>query len=95
MDHLGRLTQLGPFVAAELYRRGLADKVLVSQIPERATLLKFGCRPMVSKILAANKNTKDEAVALREWAKQNVASVFIIPSEIFTAAVCGGRRSVE
>jgi hypothetical protein len=33
----------------------------------------------------ANKNTRDEAVALREWTKRNAASAFIIPSEIFSA----------
>ena len=33
----------------------------------------------------ANKNTRDEAVALREWAGRNAASSFIIPSEIFPA----------
>jgi hypothetical protein len=88
MDHLRRLTQLARarFVAAELYRRGLADKVLVSQISDHATLLKLGVPPnALENFGTANKNTKDEAVALKEWAKQNAASVFIIPSEIFTA----------
>ena len=32
----------------------------------------------------ANKNIRDEAVALREWTKRNAASAFIIPSEIFS-----------
>jgi hypothetical protein len=86
MDHLGRLTQLGPFVTAELYRRGLADKVLVSQIPDRASLVKLGVPSNAVEIFGtANTNTRDEAVALREWPKQNAASVFIIPSEIFSA----------
>jgi hypothetical protein len=83
---LGGNYQLRPQVAAELYRRGLADKVLVSQAPDRATLLKLGLPPNAVEIFGtANTNTRDEAVALREWTKENAASVFIIPSEIFGA----------
>jgi hypothetical protein len=33
----------------------------------------------------ANTNTREEAVALREWAGRNAASVFVIPSEAFMA----------
>jgi hypothetical protein len=33
----------------------------------------------------ASKNTRDEAVALKEWAERNAASVIIIPSGIFSA----------
>jgi uncharacterized SAM-binding protein YcdF (DUF218 family) len=33
----------------------------------------------------ANKNTWDEAVALKVWADRNAVSVLIIPTEIFTA----------
>jgi hypothetical protein len=83
---LGGNYQLRPLVAADLYRRGLADKVLVSQTPDRTTLLKLGVPPnAVENFGTANTNTRDEAVALREWAKRNAASVFIIPSEIFSA----------
>ena len=31
------------------------------------------------------KSTREEAIALREWAEQNAASVFVIPSEPFMA----------
>ena len=91
-----------PFEAAELWRRGLADKILVSQAPEeraasmdampshtelnREILVKLGVPPgAIETFGAASKNTRDEAVALREWAERNAASVFIIPSEIFSA----------
>src|SRR5215472_7005515 len=91
-----------PFVAAELWRRGLADKVLISQAPEeravslgampshselnREILLKLGVpADVIETFGTANKNTREEAVALREWAERNTASAFIIPSEIFPA----------
>jgi uncharacterized SAM-binding protein YcdF (DUF218 family) len=95
-----------PFVAAELWRRGLADKILISQGPEeravsmgaipshselnREILLKLGVPAGVIETFGtANRNTRDEASALREWADRNAASVFIIPSEIFSARRVG------
>jgi uncharacterized SAM-binding protein YcdF (DUF218 family) len=99
---LGGNFQNRPLIAADLYRRGLADKVLVSQTDDlkrvargtspsdtemnRNALLELGVPPTaIENFGAANRNTRDEAIALREWAKQNAASVFIIPSEIFSA----------
>lgn len=32
-----------------------------------------------------NRNTEDEARALKRWAEQNAASILIVPSEIFAA----------
>jgi uncharacterized SAM-binding protein YcdF (DUF218 family) len=87
-----------PFVAAELWQRGLADKILISQaalsmgaIPShtelnREILLKMGVPAgAIQTFGTANRNTREEAVALREWAERNAASVFIIPIEIFPA----------
>jgi uncharacterized SAM-binding protein YcdF (DUF218 family) len=91
-----------PFVAAELWQRGLADKILISQAPEkmavsigampshsefnREILLKLGVPVGVIETFGtANKNTRDEAVALRQWAERNAVSSFIIPIEIFPA----------
>jgi uncharacterized SAM-binding protein YcdF (DUF218 family) len=91
-----------PFVAAELWRRRLADKILISQAPEeravsmgaipshsernREILLKLGVPAgAIETFGTANKNTRDEAAALREWAERNAASSFIIPTEIFPA----------
>jgi uncharacterized SAM-binding protein YcdF (DUF218 family) len=99
---LGGGLETRPFEAAELWRRGLADKILISQGPEeraasmgaipshselnREILVKLGVPPGAIETLgAASKNTRDEAAALREWAERNAASVFIIPSEIFSA----------
>jgi uncharacterized SAM-binding protein YcdF (DUF218 family) len=91
-----------PFEAAELWQRGLADKILISQAPEerqvsigttpshtelnREVLLKLGVPPgAIETFGTANRNTREEAVALREWAERNAASAFIIPTEIFPA----------
>jgi len=91
-----------PFEAAELWRRGLADKILISQAPEeravsigampsptefnREILLKLGVPAgAIETFGTTNKNTRDEAVALREWSERNAASMFIIPTEIFPA----------
>jgi hypothetical protein len=99
---LGGNFQERPLVAAELYRRGLADKVLVSHMFEaeqvavgaspsntelnRNALLKLGVAPSaIESFGTANKTTRDEAIALKEWAERNAASVFIIPSEVFSA----------
>jgi uncharacterized SAM-binding protein YcdF (DUF218 family) len=99
---LGGGLEMRPFVATELWRRGLADKILISQgseeraasmggIPSdselnRQALLRMGVPAgAIEKFGIASTNTRDEAVALREWAERNAASAFIIPSEIFSA----------
>jgi uncharacterized SAM-binding protein YcdF (DUF218 family) len=99
---LGGGLETRPFVAAEMWRRGLADKILISQAREgravsigampsntelnREILLKLGVPAgLIETFGTANKNTRDEAVALREWSERNAASVFIIPTEIFPA----------
>jgi uncharacterized SAM-binding protein YcdF (DUF218 family) len=83
---LGGSFQTRPAAAADLYWRGLANKVLVSQWSDyqlnRAALLNL--RVPVSAIEAFGNgatNTREEAVALREWAERNAASSFVIPSE--------------
>jgi len=97
---LGGGLETRPFVAAELWQRGLANKILISQAPKeravsigampsdselsREMLLKLGVPAgSIETFGTANKNTRDEAVALREWSERNAASVFIIPTEIF------------
>jgi len=99
---LGGGLEIRPFVAAELWRKGLADKILISQgseeraasiggIPShselnREILLKLGMPADVIETFGiASRNTRDEALALRKWAELHGASVFIIPSEIFSA----------
>lgn len=90
------------FVAAELFRKGLVNKVLVSQVEEdraaaigavqgdrestRQLLLKLGVPATAIETFGnANKNTWEEAVALKGWAERNVASVLIVPTDAFSA----------
>jgi len=85
---LGGNSQTRPPVAADLYRRGLANKVLVSDSSDcqlnRAALLKLGVPATAIELFGiANTNTREEAVALRGWAERNAASVFLVPSEPF------------
>ena len=87
---LGGNSQTRPPVAADLYRRGLANKVLVSDWSDfqlnRGALLKLGVPASAIETFGkTNTNTREEAVALREWAERNGASVFVIPSEPFMA----------
>src|SRR5215472_11685703 len=68
--------------AADLYRRGLANKVLVSHGSDcesnRAALLKLGVpASAVETFGKTQKSTREEAIALREWAEQSAASAFL------------------
>lgn len=91
-----------PVVGADLYKKGVVDKVLVSQVADdrlgtlgavkgeteanRQVLLKLGVPATVIETFGrANKNTKDEALALREWVESHGAQVVIIPTEIFVS----------
>jgi uncharacterized SAM-binding protein YcdF (DUF218 family) len=99
---LGGGIDLRPFVAADLYTKGLVKKVLLSKVKEppsveigavtadiedeRNILLKLGVPDSAIETFGnANKNTREEATALKSWAERNAASVLIIPTEIFPA----------
>lgn len=99
---LGGGLDVRPFVAAELYEKGLVKKVLLSDVEEaksvgigavmghteknRRVLLKLGVPDSAIETFGnANKNTREEAVALKSWAHRNVVSALIIPTEIFSA----------
>jgi hypothetical protein len=99
---LGGDLEVRPFVAAELYKKGLVPKVLISQVPEGRSstvggipghselnlmvLLKLGVPNAAIEMFGrANWNTKDEAVALRNWTDRHSVSRIIIPTEIFSA----------
>jgi uncharacterized SAM-binding protein YcdF (DUF218 family) len=89
-----------PFVAADLYQKGLVNKVLLSQVADdrvvtigatpgdtesnRQVLLKLGVPAAAIETFGkANKNTRDEAFALRVWAESHGAKVVIVPADIF------------
>ena len=99
---LGGGLETRPFVAAELYKKGLVNKVLVSQVPEprstsilgipghselnRMLLVKLGVPETDIEMFGqGNRNTMDEALALRDWAEQRRVSQIIVPTEIFAA----------
>src|SRR5262249_687872 len=96
---LGGGLEYRPLVAADLYKKGLVSKVLVSQVPKgqvgallghtelnRKALLKLGVPDAAIEIFGMeNRGTADEVFALKDWAEQNAASVLIVPSEIFAA----------
>jgi uncharacterized SAM-binding protein YcdF (DUF218 family) len=87
--------EVRPFVAAEMYQRGLATRVLVSDVREgapthtelnRMVLLKLGVpEEAIATFGQANRNTWDEANALRNWATEHHVARIIIPTEIFSA----------
>jgi uncharacterized SAM-binding protein YcdF (DUF218 family) len=99
---LGGGLDVRPFVAADLYRQGLVDKVLVSSNGKdraaligaieghtdanRQVLLKLGVPDSAIETFGLdNRNTRDEAIALREWADRHGASTIIVPTEVFAA----------
>ena len=99
---LGGQINQRPFVAADLYRKGLVNKVLVSNNEEgqaaaigavrgdveanRRVLLKLGVpESAIETFGRMNKNTRDEAIALREWVDRHGATTIIIPTEVFAA----------
>jgi hypothetical protein len=52
----------------------------------REVLLRLGVpESAIEKFGKANKNTREEAVSLKDWTDRNVVSVLIIPTEIFAA----------
>jgi uncharacterized SAM-binding protein YcdF (DUF218 family) len=99
---LGGGLDVRPFAAADLYRQGLVDKVLVSNNgKDRAALigavqghtdanqqvlLKLGVPESAIETFGLdNQNTRDEAIALREWADRHDATTIIVPTEVFAA----------
>jgi uncharacterized SAM-binding protein YcdF (DUF218 family) len=99
---LGGGVDVRPFVAADLYTKGIVKKVLLSKVKEppsveigavtsdtedeRQVLLRLGVPEAAIETFGnANKNTQEEATALKNWTERNTASVLIIPTEIFPA----------
>jgi uncharacterized SAM-binding protein YcdF (DUF218 family) len=98
---LGGDFQERPAVAANLYQNGIADKILISKTGggengvlsytdrTRTTLLNLGVPATAIETFGEdNKNTREEAVALRTWASGNGASALIIPDDFL-----GARRA--
>ena len=99
---LGGGIEVRPFVAAELYRKGLVKKVLVSDVKDdraaaigavsghteanRRVLLSLGVSPHdIENFGSNNKNTWDEALALRAWTDRHAVKALIVPTEFLAA----------
>lgn len=87
---LGGNFHVRPSVAADLYSKGLVEKVLVSQTADAplniAALVKAGVsKHDIETFGNANTNTRLEVAALRHWAQKTGIKSFIVPSEIFSA----------
>jgi DUF218 domain len=92
-------------IAADLYRRGLTNRILISDVLDSShavgvghfsdtalsqeTLRRNGVPDEAVEIFGtANQNTRNEAVALKNWSDRNSATSFIIPTEfIFSRRV--------
>src|SRR5262249_44444446 len=88
-----------PFAAADLYKKGLVNKVLVSDVVQerytklglpghtelnRMVLLKLGVpEAAIETFGQQNGSTEAEAAVLREWASKHHVSGLIIPTEPF------------
>lgn len=85
---LGGGLKYRPPIAAELYKKGLVSKILVSQTRERneKVLLTLGVPAAAIEMFGTdNRSTADEARAVKHWAEHNSGSVLIIPADIFAA----------
>jgi uncharacterized SAM-binding protein YcdF (DUF218 family) len=99
---LGGGEDMRPFVAADLYAKGVVHKILVSQVEDGRSvdigaalsdteinlrvLRKLGVPDGAVELFGnGNKNTRDEAIALKRWTERHAASTLIIPTEPFFA----------
>lgn len=99
---LGGGLDVRPFAAAEYYQKGLAKRILVSDVRlnrserlgifssqldlNRRVLIQLGVpEDAIESFGAANRNTHDEAMALRQWVDRTHAHSVIIPTEIFSS----------
>jgi uncharacterized SAM-binding protein YcdF (DUF218 family) len=98
---LGGGTEVRPFVAANFYTKGLVHKVLVSDVwqppsvrigalpgtsDDVLVLEKLGVPHTAIELFGKeNKNSREEAIGLRDWSEQHKVHVFIVPVEAFFA----------
>jgi uncharacterized SAM-binding protein YcdF (DUF218 family) len=73
-----------PFAAAQYYRQGLIKKILVDSPDSEAILLSLGTpASAIETFGTALRNTHQETLALRDWAKRHDMRSIIVPTEIF------------
>lgn len=79
-----------PYAAAQLYRSGLAGRILVDDDDDRKLVLNLNVPPQdVVTFGRGLRNTYQEACALADWATKNAAQRFIIPTEPFPSRRVG------
>ena len=72
-----------PYAAAQLYRRGLANQILVDNDRDRRAMIRLNVPPQaVASFGIGLRNTYEEACALADWAGRNSVQRFIIPTEL-------------
>lgn len=73
-----------PYTAAELYRGGLASRILVDNDFDRKLVLSLNVPPQdVVMFGAGPRNTYEEACALEDWVGKNAVHGIIIATELF------------
>jgi uncharacterized SAM-binding protein YcdF (DUF218 family) len=73
-----------PYAAAELYRRGMARRVLVEDDNIRALIMTLNVpSPDVETFGTGLHNTYGEACAVADWVERNGAHRIVIPTELF------------
>jgi uncharacterized SAM-binding protein YcdF (DUF218 family) len=87
---LGGGSDVRPFVAADLYAKGLVHKILVSHVEDTELNLRVLRKLMVPDRAIeffgnGSQNTWEEAVALKGWTSQHATASLIIPAEVFFA----------
>ena len=74
-----------PFAAAQYYGRGLVKKILVDGPDSEAILLSLGIPTSAIEIFGSElRNTREETLALRDWARRHNLSSVIVPTGIFS-----------
>ena len=77
-------TNYRPYAAAELYRRGLAGRILLDDDGDRRLVQTLDIPPQAVEMFGNGlHNTHEEACTLADWAEKNAARRFIIPTELF------------
>jgi len=75
-----------PYTAVELYRGGLASRILVDNDYDQKVLLKLNV-PSQDVVMFGNgsRNTYEEACALEDWVGKNAIHRIVIVTELFSS----------
>ena len=75
-----------PARAAQLYRAGLASRILVDEEDSRKGLSDLDIPPQAVEIFGSGlRSTYEEACALKDWAGKHAARRIIVPTELFAS----------